>query len=84
VSDQEPKLPLNGNFAGKAEGRRRQLDRRPPDAGNTQRPATVPRPVLHDDADCESQNIYLLRDKHRGLCTRRDPDRRRLTPDQNL
>jgi hypothetical protein len=26
----EPKLPLNGNFAGKAEGRRRQLDRRPP------------------------------------------------------
>ena len=29
----EPKLPLNGNFAGKAEGRCRQLDRRSPDAG---------------------------------------------------
>jgi hypothetical protein len=29
----EPKLPLNDNFAGKAEGRLRQLDRRPPDAG---------------------------------------------------
>jgi len=29
----EPKLPLNDNFAGKAEGRLRQLDQRPPDAG---------------------------------------------------
>jgi hypothetical protein len=32
-----------------------------------QRPATVPRPVLHDDADCESQNIYPFRDKHVGF-----------------
>jgi hypothetical protein len=28
-----PKLPLNGTFAGNAEGRFRHLDRRPPDAG---------------------------------------------------
>jgi hypothetical protein len=32
-----------------------------------QRPAAVPRPVLHDDAECESQNIFLFRDKHVGF-----------------
>jgi len=29
----EPKLPLNDNFEGKAKGRLRQIDRRPPDVG---------------------------------------------------
>jgi hypothetical protein len=29
----EPNLPLNDTIAGNAEGRLRQLDRRPPDAG---------------------------------------------------